>query len=328
MPAASYQEEIEVGRVVLDARPVDRHGRLIRGLGPTDFSVHVEGEPAEIVSVEWMGDEPATGRPARTTERTEQRLARRAATGGRTIILFFQRDLVPSRIAGLMKALPEAERFVDSLNPGDRVAIFVYDSHLRLHADFSNDAKHLRSVLRDTVVKYARPSPRQNAFSPSVFPGFDPDAARSVANPEDALALVARSVEHIPGPKSMLFFCWGLGRLVGGAVQMGRGYGSALRALRAARIAVFSLDVAQADYHTLEGPLERVAWDTGGFYRKTHHSTIFAVDSVMDAISGHYEITFKRPELALGAHALRVRLVGRKGNVYHKPFYVESRSAR
>jgi hypothetical protein len=126
----------------------------------------------------------------------------------------------------------------------------------------------------------------------------------------------------------MLFFSWGLGRMYGGAVHLGRDYGRALRSLLDARVSVFSLDFTQVDYHSLEGPLERVAEDTGGFYRKTFYSTIFAVDSVSRAIEGHYELTFRNPEGRRGRHNLRVRLAGVKGTVYHRPFYVDGEDGR
>jgi hypothetical protein len=96
---------------------------------------------------------------------------------------------------------------------------------------------------------------------------------------------------------------------------MGPDYGPALRALGEARAAVFALDVSDADYHTLEVALEKVAEDTGGFYIKTHLFPQVAMNLVAGALRGHYVLAFESPLPRGGTHSLRIDLVGRKGTV-------------
>ena len=51
---------------------------------------------------------------------------------------------------------------------------------------------------------------------------------------------------------------------------------------------VFSLDVTNADSHSLEVGLERVAEDTGRFYAKTHQFLPGIMRRLRLALSGHY----------------------------------------
>jgi hypothetical protein len=88
-----------------------------------------------------------------------------------------------------------------------------------------------------------------------------------------------------------------------------------------ARVAVFCLDVTNADYHSLEVGLEQVASDTGGFYAKTHLFPAQAMRRLEGALVGHYVLTFEKPRLRQGTHAIEVDLVGRKGTVLARSFY-------
>jgi hypothetical protein len=123
-----------------------------------------------------------------------------------------------------------------------------------------------------------------------------------------------------------VFFGWGLGRMDGRmGVRAEPDYGPAVTALFDARTTVFALDVTDADYHSLEVGLERVAEDTGGFYAKTHNFPVTAMSRLAGALSGHYVLAFPRPDVRRGAHPLRVRLVGRKGEVLTRSTYLSAR---
>ena len=63
------------------------------------------------------------------------------------IVFVFQKDLESSRIIGLMRMLIEAQGFLQSLTPADRVAILAFDSHLKIWVDFINDGERLRRIL-------------------------------------------------------------------------------------------------------------------------------------------------------------------------------------
>jgi hypothetical protein len=114
-----------------------------------------------------------------------------------------------------------------------------------------------------------------------------------------------------------------MGRLEGGAVRMAPQYDAARRALAAARVVVFSLDVAEADYHTLEVGLQQVADDTGGFYAKTHLFPSLAISKLERALAGYYTIAFEKPPLPPGSHTVKVELTRRKGTVLTTGSYVD-----
>jgi hypothetical protein len=131
--------------------------------------------------------------------------------------------------------------------------------------------------------------------------------------------VLAEALQDVPGSKSLVFFGWGLGRFSSTGVHMERDYGPARRALIESRTSVFTLDVTNADYHSLEVGLEQVAEDTGGFYAKTHLFSTQALRRLEGALAGHYVLVLEAPRLAPGPHALRVRLVGRDGSVLTRP---------
>ena len=100
-------------------------------------------------------------------------------------------------------------------------------------------------------------------------------------------------------------------------------YEPARRALRDARVVVFSLDITDADYHSLEVGLEQLAEDTGGFYAKTHDFPNLAMARLERALQGYYELAFVKPLLPPGRHTVDVKLVARKGTVLTTASYVD-----
>jgi hypothetical protein len=100
-------------------------------------------------------------------------------------------------------------------------------------------------------------------------------------------------------------------------------YGAVQRALAEARATVFSLDISDADYHSLEVGLEQVAEDTGGFYMKTHVNPGAAMSRLTEALAGYYVLTFEKPPGRRGSHHVSIGLVGRKGTVLARNGYVD-----
>jgi hypothetical protein len=158
---------------------------------------------------------------------------------------------------------------------------------------------------------------------PSLAAHLDRDEARKAGSPEQALLALGRALLPIPGAKTVLFFGWGLGQLVGGTVVPHHDYDEARAALDGARAAVFCLDVTDAAWHSLEVGLQQVAEDTGGQYFKVHENAGAALDRVSAALSGHYVLTFERSEGRRGEHRLRLALAGRRGTVLTRTRYVD-----
>ena len=319
----SYREQARVERVVLDAYVTDRYGDPIPDLGPVDFRVRVDGRYVELESAEWI---PADLPELPIGEALSAAPADRPisiAAPGRLIVFFFQTDFETSRLVGLVRMGLQARRFLEDLLPTDRVAVVSYDSHLKLRQDFTSDHRKVREALFQSI-RTGEQAPIETADSPSIAEHFDFTAARDAATPERGLFVLARALAPIPGGKTMLFFGWGLGTvggMTGPNLAERRDFGSALRALAAARTNIFTLDVTDADSHSLEVHLQNLSDLTGGIYQKTHIFPNLAMDRVRRAIAGRYVLVFKKPEGPPGQHTIEVKLAGRKGEINARQYY-------
>lgn len=315
---ARYQESVRSDRVVVDARIIDNLGIPVPGLTPRDLSLRVDGLPVPLESVEWVSSEarlPAAGEPSPPPA------AAAPAEAGRLIVIFFQRDMEPGRITGQMRMLREARRFLRGLASEDRVAVLSFDSRLKLRQDFTDDTGKLWRAMARSLYGDDPPDPQPES-EPSLARSLDFLAARRASLPEQALRITGQALSAIPGPKSMIFFGWGIGNFSPGfGLILDHNYGPAREALVNSRTAVFSLDVTSAGFHSLQGGLEAIAADTGGFYVKTHVLPRFAMDKLEHAISGYYLLSFRPPSLPRGEHEMSFRLAGRGGEVLARRSY-------
>ncbi len=117
---------------------------------------------------------------------------------------------------------------------------------------------------------FRKPGLVEPASEPSLVARLTPERGRRIYTIEEALRLIANALEPLPGSKSVVLVGYGFGRLTstvpGFGAALDYGYDEARTALHAARASVFSLDVTNADFHTLEFGLQTVAADTGGFF--------------------------------------------------------------
>jgi len=295
-----FHGEVEVTRIVTEVRVIDHDGTPVLGLGPDDFRVSVDGTPAMVETADWR---PAPsprghrqGAPPRPASRQE---AVTPESGGRLIVLLYQIGLDFARIEGVYRIEDYASEFLRGLEPSDRVAIAVFTSHLRLHADFTNDFDVLGAELAVTSV-IDHSTVEHDGREPSLARYFDFDRAERATNMRQALQIIGDALTPIPGPKSVVLLGWGVGEYrAGGTIWLGQPYIDALKALSDARATVFSLDISTADYHSLEGGLEKLSRDTGGFYMKTHLFPEIAVDKLARTLSGYYELSvIPPPDLA------------------------------
>jgi VWFA-related protein len=321
---------VRVDRVLVDARILDSRGRELRGLGPGDLRVEIDGKPGRVESVEWISEAargaqgaPAVASPAAPRGEAEGAPSPRAPASGRLVVFLYQKDFFePGRLKGLIHMKEYAAEFARQLTPLDRAAVLTFDSHLRLYLDFTSDPTLLEDTLRKALLR-EEPAEVAPGSGPSLGALLDRDAARRAATPEKGLEVLGQALEKLPGAKSLVFFCWGLGRLQDGAFQMNPDYDPARAALERSRTAVFALDVSNADYHSLEVGLQQVATDTGGFYARTHDSPVVAMDRLKGALSGHYVLALERPAGLPGSHRVAVDLVARKGTVLARSTYVD-----
>lgn len=293
------QQVITVERIILDAFVTDASGNPIPDLRPGDFRIRIGGREAAIESVEWID---ATAEP--DSARFD---GHELEPKGRRIVVFFQTDFARARIGGQMAIRSHAIDFLRGLTPRDRVAVVSFDSHLRLRQDFTSDLQKLERAIDESMRIGGAEDPGSKML-PSLWSRIDRDEAKRAATPERALFLIGNALNPIDGAKTLVLFGWGLGRFGSGGVRMIPDYEPARRALERSRTSVFSLDISQADYHSLEVGLQQASEDTGGFYVKTHNFPGVAIDKLQRTISGRYELVLYRPDIRRGRHAVSASL--------------------
>lgn len=305
---------------MVDARVLDWGGTPIVNLTRDDFVVRVDGQRVPLESSEWV-DERGTP-PVAPPELRGTPVAPPPGRRGRLVVFFFQNDFYTTRLTGLFRMWPRAARLLDQLNSEDLVAVASFDSHLKLHCDFTNDHEAIRSVILPTTI-FREPDPLPARAEPSIAARLDVEAARDAATQEQGLAVLAGALAKIPGAKTMVMFGWGLGKMSWPLVVLPDAYFEAARLLAEARTTVLALDITDADFHSLEVGLRQVAADTGGFYAKTHLFPDSAMTHVVSAIAGHYELVFAKPDVPPGTHRISVEVALRKASVFARNSYTD-----
>jgi VWFA-related protein len=308
-----FGERVEVGRIIVDARVLDDRGSPVPGLTANDFKVSIDGKTARVETATWVGGRD-TGLDIAPLESTPDRDTGPPTGPGRLIVFLFQKDYEPSRIFGLMKMLLKSRNVLETLTPNDRVAILSFDSHLKIWTDFTNDVERLDRVLGHDLV-LERPPSVETPSAPSIVERLDPDTGRRTYGIERALELIGEALEPLPGSKSLVLIGYGFGRLGFSGVAMENDYAPARHALVAARTSVFSLDVTNADYHSLEAGLQIVSEETGGFYARTHLFPDLAMRRLAGALVGYYVLFVEKPEGGQAVHVVKTELTRRKGHV-------------
>jgi VWFA-related protein len=322
-PAPRYTEQVEVERVLVDVRVLDSKGHAVTGLVADDFRVKIGGKPVPIESAMWVGGAKSEGGSA-TAPSVEISPATGDASPGRLIIFLFQKDFHRSRLAGLMRMLIESQGFVDELTSRDRVAVLSFDSRLKIWLDFTSDREAVRRVMQREIL-FDDPQPIGQTSAVSLVRRLDPATASKTYTIEKALHRIADALHDLPGAKSIVLIGHGFGRLGWTGVKMEHGYEDARDALMAARASVFSLDVTNADYHSLDAGLQLVSRETGGFFARTHLFTQQAMNRLSSVLAGYYVLFLERPKVDPGIHDVDVRLTRRQGTVLARDSYARQK---
>jgi len=308
--------EVRVSRVVLDAYVTDGAGDPIPDLAPSDFRVRAGRKEIEVESAEWI----PIGRSEGPAEAAEPAPGESSAgvryPPGRILVFFIQADIGRYRAKGLMRVRSEIGRLLDTLVPADRAAVVRFDSHLTLLCDLTADRRVLEAAFHEGLMQGTSPRVEVSPF-PSLAANLDLDAARRASNVERALDLVSRALVPIPGGKALVLLGWGLliDRVPREAADLSRAFTS----MAAARINVFTLDVSDADWHTLEVTLQAASELTGGTYEKTHIFTGGAVSRLARRLGGHYVLVCVVPEEG-DLSLLDVTLRKRRGDIVSRAY--------
>lgn len=326
---AQVSEQITVERILVDARVTDTKGTAITGLKAADFVVRIDGKPAKVETADWI-PESAVARELADLDKPQKAEVNKTldqpAPRGRLLVFLFQTDFArnESRVIGHQQLLVGADQWIDWLDEEDRVAVFSYDSHLKFRLDFTGNKDHIKDAMQRSLYTDEPPPPRMVPM-PSLARRLDAKEMKDASTPERALIILANALRSIPGPKSLILFGWGLGRLSGGRVWMDAKYPAARYALESARVSVFSIDFSQADAHSLSVGLGQVAGDTGGFYASTFRFPRQAIERLQKTLDGHYELEVRKPDTKVkGMHTIEVEVPRRDATVLARSTYVDS----
>lgn len=285
-------ERIEVERVIIDARITNASGEPILGLSPNDVRVTIDKEPVEVEAVDWV-PESHDVQQFENAAHVAGGIAPEPEALGRRFVIFMQTDFgrATPRLTGQMAINGSLERWLGFLEPEDQVAVFSFDSHLKFRLDFSNDRKAIMKAVWDSIA-VDEPAPPKPALAYALSNLLDRRTMREVARPEAAIRVIADALAQVPGAKSMIFFCWGIGHVTNGVVGNDFGYEEAVLALQRARVTVFSID--QNGGHQLAFGLNTIAHDTGGFYASSTSFPAIAMRRLQHTLGGHYEIVLRK----------------------------------
>ena len=200
-----------------------------------------------------------------------------------------------------------------------------YDSQLKLRQDFTSDREKILKAITASVSTSPAPPPDLSG-RPSLGRYLDGDGAKKAGTPDRAIEVLGAR-PRAPARREVDRFLrvgsrqHAVGGITGSVASESKDFGDMIYSLARARANMFTLDVADADYHSLEGYLKQVAEFTGGKYMKTNNFPALAMDLVRRAISGRYVLVVVKPRGTRGDHTIEVELVGKKGLVYARQFY-------
>jgi hypothetical protein len=287
--AAQIQESITVSRVLLDVRVV-AETEMTMDLTAADFEVKIDGRTVDVESAEWIGTKPREGEIALPMLTPDGRYVE-APKLGRVIVVVVQTDFTrdPARLEGHLKFMQHVRKMLDTIEPGDRVAVFSHDSHLKFRLDFSSDKNKILEAIERSVYLEEPPVPARATLSLADY--LDPRAMKRASSLERGLQAIGKALQALPGSKTLILLGWGLGQRTQAGTRMKTDWPAARDALTSARVSMLVLDTTYADFHDLQKGLFTAARQTGGYYAKTHLHPEVAIAEVRRMLEGHYELS-------------------------------------
>ena len=303
------QEQVHVTVVEVTLHASDRTGEPVRGLGPRDLRLYVDAHDVPIESLDWISNERKADAEKLPTSATAPAVSEApAAPTGRLIVFFFQWHIEAVKIEGHLRMSRQALEFLDTLQPDDEVAVVTFGSSLWLRQDFTRDREKARAAIQNALALENGPVSPVPPSLEAIVRGHD-----TVTSIEKAFIALGDALRPLPGSKAIFFLGWGVGSVnfLGpggslGTMTYSPEYERAVAALGRAQAPVFSLDVS-GGHHSLAAGLERLSFETGGYYLPTWDLPRWAMKTAASAIKGHYVLVFRPPSLPKrGFHEIRI----------------------
>jgi VWFA-related protein len=218
--------------VVVDVIVTDKAGNPVRGLRTQDFTVLEDGKPQQLKGFEEHSPELKESKPGPLPSlpaNTYTNYVAQKQSGAANVILY---DSLNADRQNLGRARDELLRYLSTMPPQSKVALFTLDGNLHLVQGFTEDtaalivaAKQLSSYPNPTMRKAREVSEDKAmaaeagmASNPKVYAAlvrflwseYDGKAEMRTRMTMDALNQLARSLAVVPGRKNLIWISGGI----------------------------------------------------------------------------------------------------------------------
>lgn len=304
-----FGENIDVNLVVLDAVVTDSRGHQILGLDKNNFVVKENGVAQPVESVEYFTNRTLLNATEENApfqvERTHEE---------RYYIFFFDKPEEGRLWDRLARARGGAKEFVNSMKPGDRIAVVAHDVRLKVYSDFTNDKAQLIRAIDDIAGNgrglTSGTGPMMKAINTDRM-------MNATGTPYEALDVVGNAVRGIRGRKDLILFSPGIvdnsQQIANGMVMnQSRYYEPMIESLNGANVTVHALNI-QEDFTSLpfiHQTLEQTAAATNGEYFRNVVTFGPLLKRIEQETNGYYVITYyaHHPRGTAGFQKVKVSL--------------------
>lgn len=238
------------------------NGQPAAGLKAEDFNVLVDGRPQKIsfFSVESTGLAPVASAPLPPNTFTNILAARGQAINGITIVLL---DLANTRMVDRMFARQQLIKYLEEIQPQDRIGVYVFGHRLRVLHDYTEDMADFQKKLADAKNRLVNISgtetpgaldQEQSEFD-AAFAGRGGNllereffTRNRVMGTLAVFKFIANHLERVPGRKNLIWLSGSFPEIFGyrNMNEMAENYteevDATVRALSQANVSVYPVD--------------------------------------------------------------------------------------
>lgn len=313
-----FGEMVEVSEVLLDVLVTDAKGNVVVGLTADDFVVEDQGAEIPISGASFYSNR---FKLQSSVDGVQNPLANEVVAD-RHFIFFFhdsKQDTQPND-SRLLRRQFDAARFSrqwveEEMLPGDWVAVVSYDLKLKIHQDFSQDA---REILRGIESAATGKDPKYwKSRLPEDIPAAQPSLLRHLPKDpkqirdrstriHEGMKLLANATRDIVGRKNLVLFSAGFAdlRVIGRTNTTysrtdPRFYPELEEALNDNNVATYVVDLTPSDVEAgQKDVLTQLADDTGGEYFGTFNNFLTPLRELADQSNGYYLISYQAEHAA------------------------------
>jgi len=197
----------------------DKDGAPAAGLKSEDFRVQVDGRPQKInfFSVDSTGLSPAPSAPLPPNTFTNILAARGQAINGITVVLL---DLMNTRMTDRMYARQQLIKYLEEIQPQDRIGVYVFNRRLRVLHDYTADMSEFQKKLADAKSRLINVSgmetpdalDREQSEFDMAFIGRGGNAEERqfymrnrILGTLEVFKFIATHLERVPGRKNLIW---------------------------------------------------------------------------------------------------------------------------